>query len=262
MYELYLSVLGLQKGASLKAIKSAYRKLSKLYHPDLNTDQEAHQKFIEITEAYQFLLRYSKSTHSSSTKQTSSNQSFDSWRAEARNYAKKRAYEEARLQQTLMRKILFSFNTLAFVIAFFNVFLTVDYLLPKLVGMQKISQIEKLMETTRQYAIHKNDAVEFEDFDMLFKANYVFGKIDVMQAQVERTRFLKVPVAAIFQINGRMVRFEQAYGIYHNFGIIIPLSLLGLFLYHYVFRTIENKFTMALVLFLSFAFQLSLYFMN
>jgi DnaJ-related protein SCJ1 len=49
-------VLGVSKGASEKEIKSAYRNLSKKYHPDKNPgDDEAHQKFIEIGEAYEVL---------------------------------------------------------------------------------------------------------------------------------------------------------------------------------------------------------------
>lgn len=52
----YYSILGISKGASDKEIKSAYRSLSKKYHPDKNPgDEEAHQKFIEVGEAYEIL---------------------------------------------------------------------------------------------------------------------------------------------------------------------------------------------------------------
>lgn len=52
----YYEILGLSRGASDKEIKSAYRTLSKKYHPDKNpSDEEAHQKFIQVGEAYEIL---------------------------------------------------------------------------------------------------------------------------------------------------------------------------------------------------------------
>ena len=52
----YYEVLGLSKGADEKEIKSAFRKLAKQYHPDLNPDnKEAETKFKEVNEAYEVL---------------------------------------------------------------------------------------------------------------------------------------------------------------------------------------------------------------
>lgn len=52
----YYEVLDLQKGASDKAIKAAYRKLARKYHPDVNPgDTASETRFKEISEAYQVL---------------------------------------------------------------------------------------------------------------------------------------------------------------------------------------------------------------
>ena len=52
----YYEVLGIAKGASEAEIKSAYRKLAKKYHPDLNPgDKTAEEKFKEVGEAYEVL---------------------------------------------------------------------------------------------------------------------------------------------------------------------------------------------------------------
>ena len=49
-------VLGISKTADEKAIKKAYRKLAKKYHPDMNPgDKTAEQKFKEVTDAYNIL---------------------------------------------------------------------------------------------------------------------------------------------------------------------------------------------------------------
>jgi len=51
----YYEVLGLAKGATDDQIKKAYRKLSKQYHPDINKEPDAEDKFKEISEAYEIL---------------------------------------------------------------------------------------------------------------------------------------------------------------------------------------------------------------
>lgn len=40
---------------NLDAIKKAYRKMAFRYHPDKNTSEDAHVKFIQVTEAYEVL---------------------------------------------------------------------------------------------------------------------------------------------------------------------------------------------------------------
>lgn len=51
----YYEVLGISKGASEDEIKSAYRKLAKKYHPDVNKAPDAEAKFKEVNEAYEVL---------------------------------------------------------------------------------------------------------------------------------------------------------------------------------------------------------------
>ena len=51
----YYEVLGVSKTADDKEIKSAFRKLAKQYHPDLNKDKDAPEKFKEVQEAYEVL---------------------------------------------------------------------------------------------------------------------------------------------------------------------------------------------------------------
>ena len=51
----YYEVLGVGKGASKDEIKSAYRKLAKQYHPDINKSPDAPEKFKEVQEAYDVL---------------------------------------------------------------------------------------------------------------------------------------------------------------------------------------------------------------
>jgi hypothetical protein len=54
-YKDYYALLGVDPGATPAQIKSAYRKLAKQYHPDVNNSTDAAEKFREITEAYDTL---------------------------------------------------------------------------------------------------------------------------------------------------------------------------------------------------------------
>ena len=54
-YKDYYQILGIKKDASDSEIKSAYRKLARKYHPDVNKTKEAETKFKDINEAYEVL---------------------------------------------------------------------------------------------------------------------------------------------------------------------------------------------------------------
>lgn len=51
----YYEVLGISKGADEAAIKKAYRQMAKKYHPDVNKEPDAAEKFKEVNEAYEIL---------------------------------------------------------------------------------------------------------------------------------------------------------------------------------------------------------------
>ncbi len=54
-YQDYYQILGVSREASDADIKKSYRKLARQYHPDVNKDESAEEKFKEVNEAYEVL---------------------------------------------------------------------------------------------------------------------------------------------------------------------------------------------------------------
>ncbi|MEC4982637.1 MAG: DnaJ domain-containing protein [Oscillatoria sp. PMC 1068.18] len=56
-------LLGLSYGADLAQIKASYRRLARMYHPDVNPDVlDAEAKFVQLTEAYKLLVTIASRT--------------------------------------------------------------------------------------------------------------------------------------------------------------------------------------------------------
>ncbi len=65
-----LRVLGLRPNATFEEIKASYRSLARRYHPDMNPgDRVAEEKFIRITQAYQYLVEATLETESLESQQ-------------------------------------------------------------------------------------------------------------------------------------------------------------------------------------------------
>ncbi|QSV45395.1 DnaJ C-terminal domain-containing protein [Geobacter benzoatilyticus] len=54
-YQDYYAILGVGKTATQEEVQRAYRKLARKYHPDINKESTAEEKFKQINEAYEVL---------------------------------------------------------------------------------------------------------------------------------------------------------------------------------------------------------------
>jgi len=84
----YYRLLGLLPDSSVDDIKKAYRRLARLYHPDMNPAPEAKDIFISVTEAYEFLLANHNKVK---TDQEAYAEAMEDWRKYRQHKAHRRA---------------------------------------------------------------------------------------------------------------------------------------------------------------------------
>lgn len=100
----YFKILNLTPPASEESIKQAYRELAKKYHPDVNHTREAHDRFVEISEAYEFLIDQLKKSDNKTVIYDQDDVSTREYLEEMRRRARERAQERARMKFEKLQK--------------------------------------------------------------------------------------------------------------------------------------------------------------
>ena len=87
----YYEILNISRNAQENDIKKAYRKLSMIWHPDVNKNPNAHSMFIEINEAYEILINTTKRNEYDKifkdNKQTETSTEYREWQDKAKQNA-------------------------------------------------------------------------------------------------------------------------------------------------------------------------------
>lgn len=261
MHNHYLDVLELHEGASKAEIKSAYRRLSKRYHPDLNKSEDAQEKFVELNEAYKFLMDVGPRPQT--IQQSEPDYGYDpeaeayrQWREKARAYARQQTRDAIRRQNELIKYLLRFFNYATFVMLSFNILLEVDRHLP----MEKESLFVKEIVTFRGRQKLPYQYFKFEDFEMKFQHGKV-KSLDINRpVQVYFTPIFSMPIAMEYMSTKR-----HLFTVHHRmtlvgfFSFLIKMVFLCALLY-FIVRNLDTQLSLAILLIFVYLFELVLFF--
>jgi len=256
----YLTILGLDLSATVQEIKSAYRRKSKEYHPDLNHSPDAQAKFLQIKEAYEYLTNQPFEAPAPEQYPGDGLTEQERWRRDYRKWAREKELEKQRQQMELIKKILIYFKPVGIVILIFNILLAIDFVLPLQSHDQKIISINKIFESTGRSgrSVHRYDEIHFEDFTMRLDRGEVILLKRYDKAMVNATMIFAKPMNAIITIDDKDELFKQIYNIYYIFGYLIPLMIILSIVYLKLKKPMQ-KFNVAIVLLVFGLIQLFLF---
>lgn len=264
MSNYYLTLLELEPGATKADVKKAYRRLSKIYHPDLNKSADAHQKFIELTEAYTFLTQVGPRPHQEPITYDYNPEvdEYELWREQAKAKARQRAKEEAKLQRELIKKIFWVFRKVAVGIIAFNVLLIIDMSLPRKISEQKLVYKTPIVNTKGEAkkASYGYDVLGFNDYVLTLEKGSTKNIKVGQYAHISSTMLFDKPMEAQFRLNERTIYLKQVYNIYIGFWVLIPFTFIILALFEYQFKTLDTKLTLVIFMCFITLYQLHLFF--
>lgn len=219
---IYHEILGVPDNASTIEIKRRYKELARKYHPDVSHEENAAEKFIEITEAYEILT--------SKYKKANINNSQKVWEDEARNRAKQYAqmrYNEFKQKNDAfnmpMHSILWPkwFN---FVILAFCFFILTDNFLPK----KNLSGIA-----------HINPDGSYSINNLKFKAAEGFENLDLDGKEITLNITPLLNLVNGYTVDGEFFKSEDR--VKELWVVVIIITVLTIFILINKTKKLENK---------------------
>jgi hypothetical protein len=227
--KIYLELFNLNETSSLDDVKKRYRELAKEFHPDRNKDSNAHERFLLIKEAYEYLI-----TNQVQNSQTVyfDNINLEKERIEKIRIAKERLkeyYKRSELNKAkkindfFKSKLWRFYSIFSCVYLIFSVVNLVDYFLPRKEIKTYISEISS------DYKGNLNDKI------ILVKPNYgkVFFVSNKIKEYIYNNDSITVIKTSLLHKNDLIIlnsKFEKSIfkTIHNSIYIMLLVSLLML----------------------------------
>jgi len=241
----YLKILGLKPGAGDQQIKNAYRKLAKLYHPDINHDPNSHQLFVKINEAYAKLtddhlvddIPNFKEEFRKKHKQHISEEEFKKRMEWARNYARMKTIKEERIVKISFIQIRKSvMGRFSFIISLISIsiatLLLLDYAIlkseksPCIIKQRNIDPDTNMMKVEIESPTLKNYIMTFNLEDPNFYRLNFDQQLYIYTSPLLRE---KIGISNGVEKNGSVVfNYESFYVTFYFYVILLFLPLITL----------------------------------
>ncbi|MFN8439047.1 MAG: DnaJ domain-containing protein [Cytophagales bacterium] len=189
----YYKILNVRSSASSAEIKQSFRKLAMVYHPDRSIENDSHERFIEINEAYEILsdsilrTQYDQMLNNSAGDMFVEHEYFKEKYNQTRNVNRTdRVYRATRKTKDVITPYVCKTYVIAayFSVAFMALLL-LDIVLPNLTTSEKVVEAKFGADNIMEYVVKtksNNIIVEQDDFNkfkegetIVYECSSIFG---------------------------------------------------------------------------------------
>lgn len=235
----YYNVLGLPFGANEQLIKKRYKELAKKYHPDRNSSPDAHKKFIEINEAYIYLVFKNKIQVKSLQEQQKDREDEiqKAYREKAWQYVREKKIRDEEELQAFYHSLRigwkwFAFKTVSILCAIIVVVMFIDYFLPT----------QAIPEVVTEYSNDIYQSVGAHDISLIktssgknlwtndyFNSDFNYNPFFIL----ESTQIFQNPIKAKIYSGNQYFEIPIHFTVYWAQFVLSPFLLFPLFIYFY-----------------------------
>lgn len=262
----YLETLGLEPGVSEADIKRAYRRLAKRYHPDINKDPDAQRKFVEITEAYNFLLEVGAKPHHEDVSYDYDPfvREYEERRKQAREYAREKRRQEAEERWKALYTLYSYTDYVVGLMLLLNMLLLLDFLMPSSSQVEKVTKLAYSYESPDQQGqnlIYRHGTIFFEEHSIRVAREISDQWKDLEPVGiVHTTSILDIVLEAEVVLDDVEIELEPVFSVYQFFFFLIPVIILLATTYFRWPKLSENKIGLVGILLILFIIQTMVFF--